>query len=357
VPDFTITELLVPDSLSGEGAQDFIGYADVANRVIELELGFPDFTFEANEILPQWRIPNHYSHGLVAKVDGVVVGWGQYAGQESASETQIYVEVAGEHRGQGMGSAMFDQLVALAKRDGRTVLQTEVFTSASAEGAQLSPASGIGALPADSPGATFALARGFVLEQVARISRVALPVVADVLAERQSAAREGYGDDYEIVLWQGDTPEQYLDDVAVLHTRMSTDTPTAGLTATPDVWDADRVREMETEFADSPRIRLSAAAREVASGNIVGFTQLDLPAEPHRPVNQWATLVLREHRGRRLGLALKLANLVQLQEVFPGHPSVTTINAAENEHMLDVNVSVGFVPVGWAGNFQRPLES
>lgn len=85
----------------------------------------------------------------------------------------------------------------------------------------------------------------------------------------------------------------------------------------------------------------------------MGFTELEVSAEPGRAVSQEDTLVLREHRGRRLGLLLKVANLELLAAESPGHPSVMTYNAEENRHMLTVNEALGFVPVGYEGAWRR----
>ena len=45
-------------------------------------------------------------------------------------------------------------------------------------------------------------------------------------------------------------------------------------------------------------------------------------------------------------MLLKAANLVWLEQVSPGHPSVITYNAEENRHMLAVNEALGFVRYG-----------
>lgn len=87
----------------------------------------------------------------------------------------------------------------------------------------------------------------------------------------------------------------------------------------------------------------------VDSGRLVGFTQFGLPADRTRPVDQFDTLVLREHRGHALGMLLKLENLAQLERTHPGHPSITTWNADENRHMLAVNKAFGFTPMGYEG--------
>ena len=54
-------------------------------------------------------------------------------------------------------------------------------------------------------------------------------------------------------------------------------------------------------------------------------------------------------------MLLKAANLVWLDEVWPGHPSVITYNAEENRHMLAVNEALGFVPFVYEGAWRKDL--
>jgi GNAT superfamily N-acetyltransferase len=134
---------------------------------------------------------------------------------------------------------------------------------------------------------------------------------------------------------------------------MSTDAPTAGLAEPEDVWSVQRLLAHEEAHASAPRTTLTAAVEHLPSGRLAGFTELWVPAETHRAVHQEDTLVLREHRGHRLGMLLKVANLQQLGRARPGHPSVITFNAEENRPMLDVNEAMGFVPMGYEGAWRR----
>lgn len=59
-------------------------------------------------------------------------------------------------------------------------------------------------------------------------------------------------------------------------------------------------------------------------------------------VGQWDTVVLPEHRGHRLGMAVKAANILQVRESEPTATAIITWNAEENRHMLRVNEELGF---------------
>ena len=66
--------------------------------------------------------------------------------------------------------------------------------------------------------------------------------------------------------------------------------------------------------------------------------------------------MLREHRGHRLGMLVKIANLRAYEDRRPGERRINTWNAQENEHMLAINVALGFEPVGVAAVWQKRLD-
>jgi GNAT superfamily N-acetyltransferase len=145
--------------------------------------------------------------------------------------------------------------------------------------------------------------------------------------------------------------------MASMHQLMSVDDSSAGLEEPEDIWTVDRLLEHEERLAASPRTLVTAAVEHVPTGTIAGFSTLSVPSEPDRTISQEDTLVRREHRGHRLGMLLKLANLAEVQRLRPGHPAVITFNAEENRQMLDVNEAVGFVPIGYEGAWRRDLPT
>ena len=70
---------------------------------------------------------------------------------------------------------------------------------------------------------------------------------------------------------------------------------------------------------------------------------------------QWATLVHRDHRGHRLGAAVKVANLRRLQRERPDLTEVVTQNAEVNAQMIGINARLGFEPVALVPEFVRHL--
>jgi GNAT superfamily N-acetyltransferase len=258
-----------------------------------------------------------------------------------------------EFRGHGIGTALADEVERMAGADGKA--KALVYTGLQdVAGDRIPSPTGFGSIPAEHPDVRFLLARGYRFEQVERLSRLPLPVPG--IEERLAAALAASGPDYALHTYIGPTPEHWREDMAVLATRMSTDAPSAGLEEPEDVWTVERVIEADERAAASPRDRVVAVVEHVPSGHLAGFTVLSVPKQLHRSVAQYATLVLREHRGHKLGMLLKVANLEHLARVRPGHPSVTTFNAEENRFMLDVNESVGFVAVGQESAWRKDLS-
>ena len=114
------------------------------------------------------------------------------------------------------------------------------------------------------------------------------------------------------------------------------------------------VREREAVLERQGRTKYNTVALD-ADGVVVAYT--DLATTVHEPgrAYQWGTLVRRDHRGHRLGVAVKVANLRLLERERPDVRRVTTYNAEVNAHMIGVNEAIGFVPVARLGDFQKRL--
>jgi GNAT superfamily N-acetyltransferase len=296
-------------------------------------------------VLPWWQDSANPHRLFGVRVDGEVVGCGTYEYLAAdADSCWSRVNVLGVHRNKGIGSALTTHIDTLARAESRRKIVT-YFPSPEAPGNRLEAPTGFGSVPVNNPEVRFALKHGYRLEQVERGSRLSLPVTVEVVPPA----------DYRLHYWIDNTPPEWLEQMAILNTRMSTDAPTAGLDEPEDVVTVERLLEQEAGIARSPRSFLYVAVEHLPSGVLAGFTTLSVPVETERSINQYSTLVLKEHRGHRLGMLLKLANLDHLQRERPGHPSIITFNAEENRPMLDVNDAVGFVPMGYEGAWRKDL--
>lgn len=352
---FTIDEIAIPPSIAADRDGAFAGMMAVRNAVETAGYGIPEVAVSAEEMLPHYLDTNEPKRVLLARIGGAIAGRGVLQTQRDEREVGwVDLQVLPEFQGRGLGGELARALDALADEAGLARLITYA-VSPDAPGERLAPPTGFGSVPARNREVRFLLDRGWTLEQVERGSRFALPGDPDALDALRRAA-EDHSRDYRVRTWVDATPAELLDGMAALQTRMSTDAPSAGLGEPLDVWTTERFANNEALLLDAPQQLLSAAAVHKASGQLAGFTRLSVPNDTTRAVNQWDTIVLREHRGHRLGMLLKIANLQLLEEAAPGHPSVLTWNAEENRPMLAVNEAVGFVPIGYEGAWKKQLR-
>ena len=351
---FTIDEVPIPPTLDAPDASDFIACTEVRNLVEADTYGMTDLCYSPAEMLAVYLDAEHRPRRLLAgRIDGKIVARAVFS--HLAAEREVAwadIQVLPAYRRRGIGSALADRVEAFAQ--GRGSQRLVVYApSAPASGRRIAAPTGVGSLPARNAEVQFLLHRGYSLEQVERCSRLSLPADQVRLEALASAAAAAAGTDYRVHLWQGPTPEGWRAQVAHLHTVMSIEEPSAGLDEPPDVWTPERLVEAEVREEVSGRIQLVAAVEHLPTHQLAGFTVMGVPSEVDRPVSQEDTLVVPGHRGRRLGMLLKVANIAFLSKNMPGHPAIYTFNAEENRHMLDVNEAVGFVAIGNEGAWKK----
>jgi GNAT superfamily N-acetyltransferase len=135
---------------------------------------------------------------------------------------------------------------------------------------------------------------------------------------------------------------------------LSTEAPTGDLDLEPEAITVEAHREAEEVVRRQGRSKYNTVALD-RDGEVVAYS--DLATTIHEPgrAYQWGTLVRRDHRGHRLGMAVKLANLRLLQQERPDIDRVITWNAESNTHMVQVNEQLGFRAVARLGEFQKRL--
>ncbi len=299
-------------------------------------------------------------HGFLAAVDGgrtVGAAFLELPEQDNRTIAWVNLLVAPGERGRGIGSALHDAALDWLQAHGRSVAQasTDQRAEPPAGPGTLEPPTGAGLVAADSPDVRFMRSRGWALEQVARRSVLALPLADGALDGFQSEAAAAAGPDYRLVAWGGETPGEWLDQYAYVLSRMSTDAPVAGLEWGQQSWSAARVRAMEDRARAGGYRLLVLAAEHVPTHTLAAFTNFWVPSHTDEVAHQGDTLVVPEHRGRRLGMLVKATNLRRLSDELPAVQRVDTWNAEENRWMLAINVALGFRPSGGAGEWQRVL--
>lgn len=247
-------------------------------------------------------------------------------------------------------TALWQEARPLLTAAGRRTVQVWMSHRVGSAPQEVTPRTGVGRLPRDEVAAALE-GLGFVLEQVERHSVLDVRAALRVAAIEAERVRAVAGPAYETFGWAGPTPVELREQMAAIQARMSTDAPAGDLELEPEIWDADRVAEADRIAERVGRLRLTTVARHVESGEIVAYTQIDVPGDKPKVAYQEDTLVHAEHRGHRLGMLVKALNLQLLAQEAPAAERVHTWNAGENEHMLAINHALGFrdhtVEGGW----------
>jgi GNAT superfamily N-acetyltransferase len=352
-----------PSSLDGADAWAYRGIAELQAAVGTADLGNADDAPTPLGVLVGMNNQDYLRRlrqvAVVDAPDGPRVVGSALAVLHVRSNPELAhaaVLVHPEYRRQGIGAALADWALRSARAEGRTsVLASVDFGPGRTRGEVLAPASGSGEVSADLPGVRLAQKLGLTLQLVERRSRIDLPVLPEAVSRFEAEARAAAGDAYRVHTWTAPTPEEWIAQYAALQQALAEDEPRGGLDVEADVWDLDRIRGEEKAIAAKGDQYVVTAAEHVATGELVAMTMLQWNDEKPEHTDQQATVVLRAHRGHRLGMLVKALNLREHARLRPEARRIYTWNNEENPHMLAINVALGFVPAGGCANFQGPL--
>ena len=361
ITDVSVRPYVLPESLDVPEAQPFIAASELSNLIEREVWGNDDHCHTAQTRFESSK-PNHYEERAIflafegERVVGKAVV--DVPLTDNLQTCYAFVIVHPERRRLGFGSALYAAVEDHAQRRGRSTIMGWTDHRAGFDPARvLTPATGAGAFPSTSLAACFATARGFSLAQVDRCSVLPVNWNSCRLTALTADAAKIAGPDYAVVDWVDRCPDELLEEYAHLRKTMSTDVPMGELDWEEEVWDGGRVRENEGRLEREGGSSLVRAVLHRPSGHLVGHTILERRAEKPGTAYQEDTLVLSAHRGHRLGMWLKAANLLAVPDVWPETRQVYTWNAEENRHMLDVNIELGFTPEGYTAAWQKKLES
>ncbi|MEO3884080.1 GNAT family N-acetyltransferase [Nonomuraea sp. B5E05] len=221
------------------------------------------------------------------------------------------------HQRRGLGTELFGHLLGRLRHHGRRLLLAETTATGS--------------------GARFARARGMEVALVEARRVLDLRKVDWAALERMVPEVAGY----HVERFAGPAGPELVPDLATLMGGMN-DAPRDS--AVEDViFSPERLLHREEGIVPGGRTCYTSIARRDSDGAPAGYTRIYLNAGRS---DGWAeqadTAVLGAHRGHRLGLLLKLGNLLWLREREPHVERVITWNATSNSHMLAINEAMGF---------------
>jgi len=275
-------------------------------------------------------------------------GFGGFIGDRMVGETilmgntrdnrrvaQLLVWVDPAHQRHGYGARLLAHAEDHARSLGRTVLRVQ---------------SRVGEKQAGNR--RFAERHGYALAMVEIERRLPLPVDTTLLDRLEAETSPRLGD-YEVRTVIGRTPADLKASYVDLRNHLVVEMPHGDLDLEPGRATTDDFDALETERERAGRTAVRAfAARD---GVVVAYADASVPGGDARHIDQYGTLVHPEHRGHRLGMAVKCAQLRAIAEHFPDRAYVTTANAETNAHMVAINEALGFYVHQVWGEFEKRL--
>ncbi len=318
-----VTEISELDASDDAALRDFFEVELAANAADRSHV--VPRTFRQLEMRARRPSPYYHPTMWVAREQGRMIGNADLVlpMQDNLHLGMVEVRVLPEARRRGVGRALHDEVLQRGRAAGRTTFLGEVNQPR-----------------ADEPSGATAFATALGYEVVHRQDHLVLDLPHP--AERLAAIPERTPG-YEIVTWRDHAPDDLVEGYAAMLTQMSRDVPAGEVDLQPVVFDVARVREGEERTAES-YTDVVAAARRTADGVFGGYTKVHLAHDADYVV-QDDTLVMPDHRGHGLGLALKAAVLRTLAADHPERRIIHTWNAVDNAPMQRINRELGFRPV------------
>ena len=298
--------------------------SDAASRVVPVRRDLAEIVENL-----RFAFPGERQELAVAVEDGQVLGYARVflPQRENLDKAWAEITVDPAYRGRGAGTALVAWSEDLAVRHGRTIIVTEAYVPAGDR--------------TEHPVARFAIARGYALASTEVVRRLRLPTPAGLL-DGLAAASEPYHRDYDLSVHVDGVPEHLRQGVCDAENRLIVDAPTGDVDYEAESMTPEDYAEFLALHARSGITMLTAIAVHRQTGVVAAYTDLALLPGDTRAAHQWGTLVVPEHRGHRLGMAVKVANLLHLEHNHPERELVLTQNAEDNPWMVQINVDLGF---------------
>ncbi|HXT91029.1 MAG TPA: GNAT family N-acetyltransferase [Trebonia sp.] len=273
---------------------------------------------------------------FLVRAAGIPVAAGKVSRDLTANRhlASLAVDVHPGHRRRGFGSALLARLEAAALAAERTALYVET-------------AVGPEVVVEESVQYAFAAKHGYRLALTEQRRQLDLPAEADLAALASEAAKHHEG--YQILTFLSQVPDEHLAGFAALMALIGVESPTGNVEVEPEDPDPGLVRQREARRRAQGLASFGAIVLS-PDGEVVATTRMTETPGDATKLSQGGTIVHRDHRGHRLGIAVKIANLRQLG---PAYSSVTTWNATANRPMIAINEALGFRLIEQGAGYQK----
>ncbi|WP_439938414.1 hypothetical protein ACS3YM_02250 [Nocardia sp. N13] len=237
---------------------------------------------------------------------------------------------------EGIGRRLVEELELVAAGDGRTTIQSEAY---------LPP--GGSAVPEE-----FARTMGYDVASRESIKELAL---SDYLGRRAAlAASARVPDGYRILTFDTVCPDEHVESFGRLLGMLMSEVPLGELDLQSSEWSVHRIRAAEQRQVDIGR-HVHTAMAIAPDGAVAGVSDVRVDDTDTVAGQVGITIVDPAHRGRRLGLALKLATHDLAAATYPDLATVDTSNAEVNSWMNAVNEALGYRTIETLLELQKKL--
>jgi GNAT superfamily N-acetyltransferase len=284
--------------------------------------------------------PEQQAAGLAAYDGDRLVGAGvlMWSDADNVDKAYVFPMVDPPDRGRGVGSALTEAMVERCRAMGRTTITSN--------------AAYAGPERDDAAPMRFAARHGFRVANTEIQRQLHLPV-AEGLLDEVDAEGVGHRAGYVVETFVGDLPDELLPSYCDLVNQLIVDAPSGEVDYEANAQTPESMREhIALQRKIGRPVYRSLALRD---GLAVAQSDLALQTEGDTAV-QWGTYVHRDHRGHRLGAAVKVANLRAVQRDRPDITRVDTSNAETNSWMVSINERLGFEVLAVAPSFVRRLD-
>jgi GNAT superfamily N-acetyltransferase len=272
----------------------------------------------------------------------VAIGWMEASTIDNTDLANVLVGCHPDHRGHGYAATMLEHVESEARARGRSRLVAEVNWPY-----------GAGTEGAGSTDLSWARRQGFEVGLVDVQRRLALPVADEVL-DRLAAGAAPHHEGYLVRSFAGPIPDELAEAWVRLDSTLMTEAPMGEIEREVEAADVDALRAREAVVSAQGRTKVNAVAL-APDGDLVALSDIAVTEHESERAYQWGTLVRPDHRGHRLGMAVKVANLRLLQQSQPQITTLVTYNADVNAPMVAINEQLGFRPVAYMGELQKKL--